>query len=80
MGDIRGLGLFIGIEMVAERKAKTPDPQACRNLQARAREAGLVVGIAGNYGNVLRLCPPLSIHRSEVEMAHGKLIAIFKLN
>ena len=78
VGEIRGKGLFVGIEMVKDKKKKTPAKQEIKKVQSRAKEMGLIVGIAGYYGNVIRICPPLTISRSELETALEKLIYIFK--
>lgn len=61
IGDIRGLGLMIGIELVADRAAKTPSPQAAGRIQDQLFEQGFLIGVGGFHGNVLRLQPPLVI-------------------
>ncbi len=78
VGEIRGKGLYAGIEMVRDKKEKTPAKKAVKKVQSRAKEMGLIVGLAGYYANVIRICPPLTITRSELETALEKLIAIFK--
>ena len=78
IGEIRGKGLFIGIEMVKDKKKKTPATEAAKKAQSLAKEMGLFFGLTGYYGNVIRVCPPLIISRSEIEMAQEKLFHIFK--
>lgn len=78
IGEIRGKGLFIGIEMVKDKKKKTPATEAAKKAQSLAKEMGLFFGLTGYYGNVIRVCPPLIISRSEIEMALEKLFHIFK--
>jgi 4-aminobutyrate aminotransferase-like enzyme len=68
VGDIRGLGLFIGIELVRDRDAREPDADACAAVRGAAFEHGVVVAVAGRYENVVKLSPPLTI---EKEQAHA---------
>jgi 4-aminobutyrate aminotransferase-like enzyme len=58
VGDVRGRGLFVGIELVKEGE---PDPGLAAQTQAALREHGVLVGRGGRYGNVLILAPPLVI-------------------
>ncbi|RJQ10312.1 MAG: aminotransferase class III-fold pyridoxal phosphate-dependent enzyme, partial [Bacillota bacterium] len=71
IGDVRGKGLMIGLELVGE--AKTPAPELTVRLLELAREEGLLVGRGGLYGNVIRLTPPMTITPDEVEEALQKL-------
>ncbi len=68
VGDIRGLGLFIGIELVRDRETRAPDPDACAAVRRAAFEHGVVVAVAGRFENVVKISPPLTI---EEEQAHG---------
>jgi 4-aminobutyrate aminotransferase-like enzyme len=62
VGDVRGLGLFAGIEIVADRAAtRAPDGARARDLQRELRRRGVLVGLGGRYGNVLKLSPPLVV-------------------
>ena len=78
VGEIRGKGLYVGIEMVNDKKKKTPAKEELKKVQSQAKEMGVVLGLAGYYGNVIRICPPLTITRLELETALEKLIYIFK--
>ena len=69
VGDIRGLGLFIGIELVRDRTTKEPDPEAVAAAQARAFEGGVVVATAGRYEQVLKISPPLTIDEGQANEA-----------
>ena len=68
VGDVRGQGLMIGIELVAD-KQKTPAAKQAVQLRARCREQGVLVGLGGVYGNVLRLQPPLVLTETEADKA-----------
>jgi diaminobutyrate-2-oxoglutarate transaminase len=61
IGEVRGKGLFIGVELVKDRKTKEPYPELVRAVQRRCFEKGLLIWSAGRYGNVIRLMPPLVI-------------------
>ncbi|HEX8927971.1 MAG TPA: aminotransferase class III-fold pyridoxal phosphate-dependent enzyme, partial [Actinomycetota bacterium] len=74
VGDVRGLGLLVGVELVADRAARTPFARAERvteRVVAAARERGLLVysstGHAGGDGDLLLLGPPLVISGAEVD-------------
>jgi 4-aminobutyrate aminotransferase-like enzyme len=58
VGDVRGRGLFIGLELVRDQE---PDPELAAQTQRVLRERGVLVGRGGRYGNVLILAPPLVI-------------------
>ena len=61
VGEVRGKGLFIAVELVKDKKAKEPYPELVKAVQRRCYERGLLIWSAGRYGNVLRLMPPLVI-------------------
>jgi 4-aminobutyrate aminotransferase / (S)-3-amino-2-methylpropionate transaminase / 5-aminovalerate transaminase len=61
IGDIRGRGAMIAIELVADRTTKEPAPQTAAALAGACHTEGLLVLTCGTYGNVLRFLPPLVI-------------------
>jgi len=67
VGDVRGRGLFLGVELVADPDARTPAPRAARYLVERLREEGVLAGTDGPDRNVLKLRGPLSV--GEVDVA-----------
>jgi 4-aminobutyrate aminotransferase len=69
IGDVRGMGLMQGLELVKDRQTKEPAPEATVQLMERARENGLLIGKGGLYGNVIRLSPPLNISKGDVDEA-----------
>jgi len=69
IGDVRGMGLMQGLELVKDRKTKDPAPEATAQLMERARANGLLIGKGGMYGNVIRLSPPLNISKADVDEA-----------
>ena len=67
IGDVRGRGLMIGLELVRDRKTKEPAVREAKALRAALRERGVLVGVGGMLANVLRIQPPLSITAEECE-------------
>ena len=67
IGDVRGLGLMLGVELVSDRERKTPDPKRAELVQDRMLERGFLVGVGGYYGNVLRIQPPLVIDDADLD-------------
>jgi 4-aminobutyrate aminotransferase-like enzyme len=67
IGEVRGLGLIQGIEVVKGKKEPAPD--LVLELFERTREEGLLIGRGGLYGNVLRITPPLTVEEAEIEHA-----------
>ncbi len=61
IGDVRGKGLFIGVEFVKDRKTKVPWKEICDKIQLECFKNGLIVWRAGAYGNIIRIMPPLTI-------------------
>ena len=59
VGDVRGAGLFIGLELVSDRETKKPAAARAATLIEGLREQGILVGAAGPYGNILKIRPPL---------------------
>jgi len=70
MGDVRGRGLLLGVEIVKDRQSKTPDPELGSRISDRCLELGLsmnIVRIKG-YAGVFRIAPPLTITREEIDL------------
>ncbi len=67
IGEIRGLGLMIGIEMVEDVQTKEPAAEDAKRIKAAMRDRGVILGIGGVYGNVLRIQPPLTISDEELD-------------
>jgi 4-aminobutyrate aminotransferase/(S)-3-amino-2-methylpropionate transaminase len=61
IGDVRGRGAMLAVELVSDPAAKTPNPALTSAVNKACHQAGLVTLTAGTYGNVLRFLPPLAI-------------------
>lgn len=71
IGEVRGKGLMIGVELV--RPDGAPAPEAAAAVLEAAREEGLLIGKGGLYGNSLRLAPPMSITEEEADEGFARL-------
>ena len=69
VGDVRGMGLMQGVELVKDRETKEPATDLANKVLERARANGLVIGKGGLYANVLRMSPPLNIPVADVDQA-----------
>lgn len=67
IGDVRGRGLMLAIEMVRDRKTKEPDPDLTAEVFEAAREAGLILSKSGPYRSCLRMVPPLCLSLEDVD-------------
>lgn len=73
MGEVRGMGLMQGIEVVTDRTSKTPDPARAGALLQAAREQLLLLGLGGLHGHVIRIGPSLLITEEEMNEALARL-------
>ena len=68
MGEVRGLGLMVGIELVTDEK-RSPATAEAEAVRDYCLAAGVLVGVGGVYGNVVRVQPPLVITRPQLDQA-----------
>ncbi|XP_075164316.1 alanine--glyoxylate aminotransferase 2, mitochondrial isoform X2 [Haematobia irritans] len=70
IGDVRGKGLMIGVELVADRKTKTPlGVPHVLEIWETCKDMGVLFGRGGLNGNILRIKPPMCINKSDVKFA-----------
>ncbi|MDH4124834.1 MAG: aminotransferase class III-fold pyridoxal phosphate-dependent enzyme [Gammaproteobacteria bacterium] len=68
IGDVRGNGLFIAVEFVADRAARTPDAALAGKVVNELRLRGVLTGVIGPDNNILKLRPPMVIKSAEAEL------------
>ena len=73
IGEVRGLGPMLGVELVADRASKAPAPELAKAVVDAAFERGLLLLSCGTYGNVLRTLVPLVVTDEELEEGLGIL-------
>src|SRR5262249_16014319 len=62
VGDVRGLGLFVGVELVLDRATREPAPNHAAYIANRMRDNGILLSTDGPYHNVLKIKPPLAFN------------------
>ena len=67
IGDVRGKGLMLGIELVKDRTTKEPAKAECAQVLELCREMGLLLGKGGLHGSVIRFAPPMSISQADAD-------------
>ena len=65
IGDVRGLGLMLGVELVKDRSTKVPAREECAEVFERCKDLGLLIGKGGLWGNTLRIKPPMCITEAD---------------
>ena len=73
IGDVRGKGLMLGIELVKDRATKEPAKAECAQVVEACREMGLLVGKGGLHGNTIRFAPPMCITQADADF----MLAVF---
>ncbi len=68
IGDVRGKGLMIGVELINPADG-SPSKEKAKRILEEAKSRGLLLGMGGFYGNVIRIAPPLSVTKEEVGKA-----------
>ena len=67
IGQVRGLGLMLGVELVKDRTTKEPAKEACAEVFERCKDLGLLIGKGGLFGNTLRIKPPMCITQADAD-------------
>ena len=78
IGDVRGMGLMIGVDLVKDPKTREADPDMAGRVRESCRNQKVLVGIGGAYGNIIRFQPPLVITQEEMDQALAALTVAFK--
>jgi len=67
VGEVRGMGLMIGVELVKSRKTKEPAPELTMAVVEKMKDLGVLVGKGGLEGNTVRIKPPLCLTEADVD-------------
>jgi len=65
IGEVRGMGLLLGVELVKDRQSKLPARDEAGKVMELCKERNLLIGRGGQYGNVLRIKPPMCISKDD---------------
>jgi 4-aminobutyrate aminotransferase len=76
VGDVRGRGLFIGIELVADREGRAPDPDRCAAAVRALRDRGVLVGRGGRHGAVIKVSPALVIEEDDLDAGLAAIVDV----
>jgi 4-aminobutyrate aminotransferase len=79
IGDVRGMGLMLGVELVKDRKTKEPAPEAVLKVFEETKRRGVLIGKGGLYGNVIRTGLMLNSTTSDVDEMDEAMDAGFAL-
>jgi len=63
IGNVRGKGLFIGVELVEKRKTLDPAPEKANEIINKMKEIGILISTDGPFNNVLKIKPPMVFSR-----------------
>ena len=69
IGEVRGMGLMQALEIVKDRESKEPDPEKTKHFLEATKEQGILLGVGGLHGSVIRIGPSLLISEDEIEEA-----------
>ena len=67
VGDVRGKGLMLGIELVKDRSSKEPAKEECAQVVETCKELGLLLGKGGLWGLTIRFSPPMCINTADAD-------------
>ena len=67
ISEVRGRGLFIGIDFIYNNKSFKPNPKLASNIINTLREKGILLSTDGPYHNVIKIKPPLPFNKNDVD-------------
>ena len=67
VGDVRGAGLFLGVELVRDRTTREPAPEEATDLINRMAARGILLATDGPFHNVLKIKPPMVLTADDVD-------------
>jgi 4-aminobutyrate aminotransferase-like enzyme len=73
IGDVRGIGLFVGLDLVTDRESRNPATAAADYVMNRLRDIRILVGREGPADNILKIRPPLTVDAEGIDMLLDRL-------
>ena len=73
IGDVRGVGLFVGVDLVLDRESRAPATHAAQYVKDRLRQERVLIGTEGPADNVLKIRPPLTVDAADIDHLLGTL-------
>jgi len=67
IGDVRGRGLFLSVDLVKDRASKNPDAETARHMANLMKDEGVLLSTHGRYGNVLKIRPPMVFSKENAD-------------
>ncbi len=77
IGDVRGRGLFLSVDLVKDRASKTPDPDTARQMANLMKGEGVLLSTHGRYENTLKIRPPMVFSKENADQLLATLDACF---
>ena len=79
IGDVRGTGLFLGVELVRDRETLEPAGKEASFMANRMREMGVLLGTDGPHHNVVKIRPPMPFNDANADMLVGVFESALKM-
>jgi len=78
IGDVRGRGLFLSVDIVKDRMSKTPDTEMANCMANMMKEKGVLISTHGRYDNVLKIRPPMVFSQENADQLLATLDTCFQ--
>jgi 2,2-dialkylglycine decarboxylase (pyruvate) len=69
IGDVRGRGLLMGLDLVADRATKAPAPELARRVARTCLDLGMMTSVVRGGFGIFRIAPPITISKQEIDLA-----------
>ncbi|XP_050504814.1 alanine--glyoxylate aminotransferase 2-like [Diabrotica virgifera virgifera] len=78
IGNVRGVGLFVGIDLVKDRTTREPNTECAKFVLQRMREEHILISLDGPHGNIIKFKPPMVFTKENVDEVVSTLDRVFK--
>ena len=69
IGDVRGRGLLVGLDLVQDRKTKAPAPELAQRVARTCLELGMMTSVVRGGFGIFRIAPPITVSKEEIDLA-----------